>query len=164
MTLASGLWGTRGPAAGGSANIAMIAQMNGGYVEMREECHNCHQVGHLARNCPKGSTPAAGAATAKMGGHFKKKKVGVTRRGRNRELIRVLMALFKRPRLMPLGNLNLVMGSNMGRETDGAGNHISECPAQNASNTSKKKPRPTPTLPLTNSRCPLFLSTCIFCR
>jgi hypothetical protein len=81
MTLASGLWGTRGPAAGGSANIAMIAQMNGGYVEMREECHNCHQVGHLARNCPKGSTPAAGAATAKMGGHFKKKKSGGDQKG-----------------------------------------------------------------------------------
>jgi hypothetical protein len=161
MMLASGLWGTRGPAAGGPANNAMIAQMNG-YVEMRE-CHNCHQVGHLARNCPKGSTPAAGAATAKKSGNFKQKtKSGGTRRGRNRELIRVLMAMFKRSRLMPLGNLNLVMGSNTGRETDGAGNHVSGCPAQNPSNTGKKEPRPT--LPLKNSRCPLFLSTCIFCR
>jgi hypothetical protein len=46
MMLASGLWGPRGSTAGGSANNAMIAQMNsgGGYVEMRE-CHTCHQVG-----------------------------------------------------------------------------------------------------------------------
>jgi hypothetical protein len=72
MMLPSGLWGTRDPAAGGPNNNAMIAQMNGGYVEMRE-CHNCHQVGHLANNCPKGSAPAAGAATAKKSGNFKKK-------------------------------------------------------------------------------------------
>jgi hypothetical protein len=51
MMLASGLWGTRGPAVGGPANNAMIAQMNGGYMEIRE-CHTCHQ---LARNCSKGS-------------------------------------------------------------------------------------------------------------
>jgi hypothetical protein len=53
MMLASGLWGTRGSAAGGPANNAMINAMSsgGGYVEMRE-CHTCHQVGHLARNCP----------------------------------------------------------------------------------------------------------------
>jgi hypothetical protein len=70
--LASGLWGTRGPAAGGPANNDMIAQMNGGYVEIRE-CHNCHQVGFLARNCPKGSAPAAGARPAKKSGNFKKK-------------------------------------------------------------------------------------------
>jgi hypothetical protein len=38
MMLASGLRSTRGTAAGGPANNAMIAQMNagGGYVEMRE--------------------------------------------------------------------------------------------------------------------------------
>jgi hypothetical protein len=75
MMLASGLWGTRGPAAGGPANNAMIAQMNGGYVEMRE-CQNSHQVGHLARNCPKGSAPVAGAGTAKKSGNFKKKTKG----------------------------------------------------------------------------------------
>jgi hypothetical protein len=57
MMLASGLWGTRGSASGRPANNAMIKAIGGsggGYVEMRE-CHNCHQVGHLARNCPKGS-------------------------------------------------------------------------------------------------------------
>jgi hypothetical protein len=66
MMLATGLWGTRGSAVGGPANNAMIAQMKGGggYVEMHK-CHTCNQVGHLARNCPKGSAPAAGAATAK---------------------------------------------------------------------------------------------------
>jgi hypothetical protein len=53
----------------------LIAQMNGGYVEMRE-CHNCHQVGLLARNCPKGSAPVAGAGTAKKSGNFKKKTKG----------------------------------------------------------------------------------------
>jgi hypothetical protein len=49
MMLASGLWGTRGSAAGRLANNAMINAMNGGggYIEMRE-CHTCHQVGHLA--------------------------------------------------------------------------------------------------------------------
>jgi hypothetical protein len=53
--LASGLWGSQGSAAGGPANNAMINAMggSGGYVEMRE-CHTCHQVGHIARNCPKG--------------------------------------------------------------------------------------------------------------
>jgi hypothetical protein len=61
---------------------------------------------------------------------------------------------------MPLGSLNLVMGSSMGRETDGAGNHVSGCPAQNASNTGKKEPGHS-LPPLKNSRCPLFLSTCI---
>jgi hypothetical protein len=72
MMLASGLWGTRGSATGGPANNAMINAMNGGggYVEMRE-CHTCHQVGHLARNCPKGSAPAARTATAKKSGNFK---------------------------------------------------------------------------------------------
>jgi hypothetical protein len=55
MMLASGLWGTQGSAVGGPANNAMINAMGGsggGYVEMRE-CHTCHQVVHLARNCPK---------------------------------------------------------------------------------------------------------------
>jgi hypothetical protein len=80
MMLASGLWSTRGSAAGGPANNAMIAQMNGGYVEMRE-CHTCHQVGHLARNCPKGNAPAAGAATAKKSGNFMKKKSGGDQKG-----------------------------------------------------------------------------------
>jgi hypothetical protein len=82
MMLASGLWGTRGSAADGPANNAMIPQMNGGggYVEMRE-CHTCHQVGHLARNCPKGSAPAAEAATAKKSGNFKKKKSGGDQKG-----------------------------------------------------------------------------------
>jgi hypothetical protein len=72
MMLASGLWGTRGSATGGPVNNAMINAMNGGggYVEMRE-CHTCHQVGHLARNCPKGSAPAARTATAKKSGNFK---------------------------------------------------------------------------------------------
>jgi hypothetical protein len=104
----------------------MIAQMNGGggYVEM-VKYHICHQVGHLARNCPKGSAPAAGTATAKKSGNFKKKKSGLTRRGRSHELIQVLMAQFKRPGSMPLGNLSLVMDSSMGRETDRAGNHVS---------------------------------------
>jgi hypothetical protein len=77
MMLASGLWGTRGSATGGPANNAMIAQMNGrgGYVEMRE-CHTCHQVVHLARNCP-----AAGTVTAKKSGNFKKKKSGGDQKG-----------------------------------------------------------------------------------
>jgi hypothetical protein len=44
----------------------------GGYVEMRE-CHTCHQVGHLARNCPKGSAPTTGMTTAKKSGNFTKK-------------------------------------------------------------------------------------------
>jgi hypothetical protein len=76
MMLASGLWGTRGSAAGGPANNAMINAMGspgGGYVEMRE-CHICHQVGHLARNCPKGSAPATGTTTAKKSGNSSKKK------------------------------------------------------------------------------------------
>jgi hypothetical protein len=80
MMLLSDLWGTRGTAAGRPANNVMIAQMNGGYVEMRE-CHTSHQVGHLARNCPKGSVPAAGAATAKKSGNFKKKKSGGDQKG-----------------------------------------------------------------------------------
>jgi hypothetical protein len=73
MMLASGLWVTRGSAAGGPDNNAMIAQMKGGggYVEMCE-CHTCHQVGLLARNCPKGSAPAAGTATAKKSGTLKR--------------------------------------------------------------------------------------------
>jgi hypothetical protein len=37
------------------------------------EYHTCDQVGHLARNCPKGSAPATGTATAKKSGNFKKK-------------------------------------------------------------------------------------------
>jgi hypothetical protein len=76
MMLASGLWGTRGSAAGGPANNAMINAMGGsggGYVEMRE-CHTCHQVCHLARNCPKGSAPATGTTTAKKSGNSTKKK------------------------------------------------------------------------------------------
>jgi hypothetical protein len=76
MMLASGLWGSRGSAAGGPVNNAMINAMGGsggGYVEMRE-CHTCHQVGHLARNCPKGSAPTAGTTTAKKSGNFTKKK------------------------------------------------------------------------------------------
>jgi hypothetical protein len=76
MILASGLWGTRGSAAGGPANNAMINAMGGsggGYVEMRE-CHTCHQVGHLARNCPKGSAPATGTRNAKKSGNFNKKE------------------------------------------------------------------------------------------
>jgi hypothetical protein len=48
------------------------------------------------------------------------------------------------------------MGSSMGRETDGAGNHVSDCPAQNASNTGKKEPRPT--LPLKTADVPFFLA------
>jgi hypothetical protein len=82
MMLASGLWGTRGFADGRPANNAMINAMNGGggYVEMRE-CHTYHQVGHLARNCPKGSEPAAGTATAKKSGNFKKKKSGGDQKG-----------------------------------------------------------------------------------
>jgi hypothetical protein len=74
MMLASGLLGTRGSAAGGPANNAMINAINsgGGYVEMRE-CHTCHQVGHLARTCPKGSAPATGTATAKKSGYLKNK-------------------------------------------------------------------------------------------
>jgi hypothetical protein len=75
MMLASGLWGTPGSAAGGPANNAMINAMGssgGGYVEMRE-CHTCHQVGHLARNCPKGSVPATGTTTAKKSGNFTNK-------------------------------------------------------------------------------------------
>jgi hypothetical protein len=82
MMFASGLWGTRGSAAGGPANNAMINAMSsgGGYVEMRE-CHTCHQVGHLARNCPKGGAPAAGTATAKKSGNFKKKKSGGDQKG-----------------------------------------------------------------------------------
>jgi hypothetical protein len=82
MMLASGLWGTRGSAAGGPANNAMINAMSsgGGYVEMRE-CHTCHLVGHLARNCPKSSAPAAGTATAKKSGNFKKKKSGGDQKG-----------------------------------------------------------------------------------
>jgi hypothetical protein len=82
MMLAAGLFGTRG--AGGPANNAMINAMGspgGGYVEMRE-CHTCHQVGHLARNCPKGSAPASGAKPAKKGGNFgKKKKAGGDQKG-----------------------------------------------------------------------------------
>jgi hypothetical protein len=75
MMLASGLWGTWGSAASWPANNAMINAMSsgGGYLEMRE-CHTCHQVGHLARNCPKGSAPAAGTVTAKKSGNFSKKK------------------------------------------------------------------------------------------
>jgi hypothetical protein len=82
IMLASGLWGTRGFAVGGPANNAMINAMSSGdgYVEMRE-CHTCHQVGHLARSCPKGSAPAAGAATAKKSGNFKKKKSGDDQKG-----------------------------------------------------------------------------------
>jgi hypothetical protein len=74
MMLTSGLWGSRGSAAGGPANNAMINAMGsgGGYVEMRE-CHTCHQVGHLARNCPKGSAPTAGTTTAKKSGNFTNK-------------------------------------------------------------------------------------------
>jgi hypothetical protein len=45
--------------------------MNNGYVDTRE-CHNCHEVGYLARNCPKGSPAIAGAGTAKEGGSYKK--------------------------------------------------------------------------------------------
>jgi hypothetical protein len=45
------------------------------------ECHTCHQVGPLARNCPEGSAPAAGAATAKKSGNFKKKKSGGDQKG-----------------------------------------------------------------------------------
>jgi hypothetical protein len=61
---------------GGLANNAMINAMGGsggGYVEMHE-CHTCHQVGHLARSCPKGSAPTAGTTTAKKSGNFTKKK------------------------------------------------------------------------------------------
>jgi hypothetical protein len=189
MMLASGLWGTWGSAAGGPANNAMINAMRsgGGYVEMRE-CHTCHQVGHLARKCPKGSAPATGTAIANKGqfplaffarvspsamapppncslcfslardlarkakgavgqrSHRgrrnasqkrecnrplrvvtlpKRRRVGLTRRGRSRNPIRVLMAQCKRPGLMPLENLSLVTDSCMGRETDMAGNHVS---------------------------------------
>jgi hypothetical protein len=82
MLLSSGLWGTRGSAAGGPANNAMINAMSsgGGYIEMRK-CHSCHQVGHLARNCHKGSAPAAGTATAKKSGNIKKKKSGGDQKG-----------------------------------------------------------------------------------
>jgi hypothetical protein len=84
MMLASGQWGTRGSAAGGPANNAMINAMGGsggGYVEIRE-CHTCHQVGHLARNCPKGSEPATGTTTVKKSGNFtKKKKSGSDQKG-----------------------------------------------------------------------------------
>jgi hypothetical protein len=82
MMLSSELWGTKGSAAGGPANNAMKIAMNsgGGYVEMRK-CHTCHQVGHLARNCPKGSAPAAGAAPSKKSGNFKKKKNGGDQKG-----------------------------------------------------------------------------------
>jgi hypothetical protein len=75
MMLKSGLWGSRGSAAGGPANNAKINAMGGsggGYVEMRE-CHTCHQVGHLARNCPKGSAPAAVTMTAKKSGNLTNK-------------------------------------------------------------------------------------------
>ncbi len=51
--------------------------------------------------------------------------MGVTRRGRNNEPIQVLMAQYRRPGIMPLGNLILVTDSCMGRETDRAGNHVS---------------------------------------
>jgi hypothetical protein len=82
MMLDSGLWGTRGSAKGGPANNAKINAINGGsgYVEMRE-CHTCHQVGHLARNCPKGSARSAETATAKKSGNFKKKKSGGDQKG-----------------------------------------------------------------------------------
>jgi hypothetical protein len=84
MMLAFGLWGTRGSAAGGPANNTMINAIGspgGGYVEMRE-CHTCHQVGHLARNCPKGSAPATGTTTAKKSGNSsKKKKSGSDQKG-----------------------------------------------------------------------------------
>jgi hypothetical protein len=84
MMLASGLWGMRGSAAGGPANNAMKNAMGGsggGYIEMRK-CHTCHQVVHLARNCPKGSAPATGTTTAKKSGNFtKKKKSGSDQKG-----------------------------------------------------------------------------------
>jgi hypothetical protein len=83
MMLASGLLGSRGSAAGGPDNNAMINAMSsgGGYVEMRK-CHTCHQVGHLARNCPKVSAPAAGTVTAKKSGNFTKmKKSGGDQKG-----------------------------------------------------------------------------------
>jgi hypothetical protein len=76
MMLASTLFGTRG--AGGPANNAMLNAMGGpgsGYVEMRE-CHTCHQVGHLARNCPRGSAPGTGSTPAKKNDNFSKKKKG----------------------------------------------------------------------------------------
>jgi hypothetical protein len=82
MMLSSGLWGTRGSAAGGRANNAMINAMSsgGGYVEMRE-CHTCHQVGHLGRNCPKGSAPASGTTTAKKSGGDQKEQKPRTNTG-----------------------------------------------------------------------------------
>ena len=76
MMLASTLFGTRG--AGGPANNAMLNAMGGpgsGYVETRE-CHTCHQVGHLARNCPRGSAPGTGSTPAKKNDNFSKKKKG----------------------------------------------------------------------------------------
>jgi hypothetical protein len=42
----------------------------------------CHQVGHLAGNCPKGSAPATGTTTAKKSFNFtKKKKSGGDQKG-----------------------------------------------------------------------------------
>jgi hypothetical protein len=85
MMLASGLLGSWGSAAGGPVNNAMINAMcsGGGYVEMRE-CYTCHQVGHLASNCPKGSAPTAGTTTAKKSCNFtKKKKSGGDQKGQN---------------------------------------------------------------------------------
>jgi hypothetical protein len=126
------------------------------------ECHTCHQVGHLARNCPQGSAPAAGAATAKKSGNFEKKKSGGDQKGPKLRTNKGSYGPVQKASVNALGNLNLVMDSSMGRETDRAGNHVSGRPAQNASNTGDKEPRST--LSHKNNRCPLFLSTHIFCR
>jgi hypothetical protein len=122
MMLASGLWGTRGSTAGGQANNAMINAMNGGggYVEMRE-CHTCHQVGHLARNCPKGSAPAAGTATAKKSGNFKKKKSGGDQKGQKPQTNTGSYGPVQKARVNALWESEPCYG----QQYDGAGNHIS---------------------------------------
>jgi hypothetical protein len=81
--------------------------------------------------------------TAKKSGNFKKKKRVADQKGPKPPTNTGSYGPVQKARANALGNLNLVMDSTMGRETDGAGNHVSGRPAQNASNTGEKEPRST---------------------